>query len=70
MRSFSLLALVVALTLVLYFSSHSVPKAVLVTSPTPGTQKLQTEVYREHLKQKTDALQKGYDKIDRDVGSQ
>jgi hypothetical protein len=70
MRSFSLLALVVALGLVLYFSSRLVPKAVLATSPTTGTQKLQTEVYRDRLKQKTDDLQKGYDKMDQEVGSQ
>jgi hypothetical protein len=70
MRSFSLLALVVALALVLYFSSRSVPKAVLATSPITGTQKLQTEVYRERLKQKTDDLQKGYDKMDSNVGAQ
>lgn len=70
MRSFSLLALVVALGLVFYFSLHSWPEEVLATSPTTGAQKLQTEVYRERLKQKTDDLQKGYDKMDREVGSQ
>jgi hypothetical protein len=70
MRSFSLLALVIVLGLMLYFSARSMPKAVLTTSPTTGTQKLQTEVYRERLKQKTDDLQKGYDKMNQVVDSQ
>ncbi|MBC7880898.1 MAG: hypothetical protein H7Y37_06140 [Anaerolineae bacterium] len=70
MRSFSLLALVVVLGCVFYFSSRTLPKTIFATSPTTGTQKLQTEVYRERLKQKTDDLQKGYDKMDQEVGSQ
>lgn len=70
MRSFSLLVLVIVLGLVLYFSARSQFQSVLATSPTTGTQKLQTEVYRERLKQKTDEIQKGYNKMNQDVGSQ